>query len=68
MTAWVTLVTGGATAPTPLAMLAVAAGSLSAAAGWSWSRSLEPERRERGWQAQAASIVLLGGGWLAAAI
>jgi len=68
MTAWVTLVTGDATAPTPLAMLAVAAGSLSAAAGWSWSRSLEPERRERGWQAQAASIVLLGGGWLAAAL
>ncbi|CAN5685230.1 hypothetical protein BH20CHL5_BH20CHL5_00080 [soil metagenome] len=66
--AWLTLVAGGSTAPTPVALLAISAGSLSAAAGWSWSRSHEPGRRERGWQAQAASIVLLGGGWLAAAI
>ncbi len=66
--AWVTLLVGGSTAPTPVALLAVSAGSLSAAAGWTWSRSHEPGRRERGWQAQAASIVLLGGGWLAAAL
>ncbi len=66
--AWVTLMTGGSAAPTPATLLAISAGSVSAAAGWSWSKSHEPGRRERGWQAQAASIVLLGGGWLGAAV
>ncbi len=64
--AWLSLIGGGAI--DVVALSAVLTGSLLAAVGWSASRSREVERRERGWRAQAASIVLLGAGWLAAVV
>jgi 4-hydroxybenzoate polyprenyltransferase len=62
--AWLSLTTGGALPSTVLLL----AGSGLAAAGWSLSAAGDSSRREWGWKAQAASIVLLGGGWLAAAV
>ncbi len=53
---------------TPLiAPLAIASASLLAATGWVLSGRAEGTLRELGWQAQAASIVLLGAAWLATA-
>ncbi|MDQ3493773.1 MAG: UbiA family prenyltransferase [Chloroflexota bacterium] len=64
--AWLSMVADGSRPDTALSFVAV--GSLVAAAGWWWSGSLDLERREWGWRAQASSIVLVGIGWLAAAI
>lgn len=63
--AWVSLLADWRAVPA-VALLAVASGSLLAAAGWYLSNAAATARRERGWQAQAAAIVLLGAGWLAA--
>lgn len=61
--AWSSLMTGGGQRSTMLLL----AGSGLAATGWLLSAAGDSRRREWGWKAQAASIVLLGGGWLAAA-
>lgn len=63
--AWVTLLLAGDAQPATLVAVTLA-GAL-AAAGLLLSASPRPELRERGWQAQAASIALLALGWLAAA-
>ncbi len=63
--AWLSLA-GDATAE--IALLTLAAGSLLAVTGWALSGRLEVTLRELGWQAQAASTVLLGASWLAAAV
>lgn len=66
MIAWLSLVGGE---PVPVGALAlVALGSILALVGWSLSDGHEAERRERGWQAQAGSIVMLGAGWLGAVV
>ena len=63
--AWITLV-GGADVPAT-SLVAVVAASLLAAVGVWLSAAAEPAMRERGWQAQASAIVLLGAGWVLAA-
>lgn len=64
--AWFSLATGGAL-PSG-ALVFVGAGSVLASTGWLLSTAPDGGRREWGWRAQAASIVLLAGGWLAAAV
>jgi 4-hydroxybenzoate polyprenyltransferase len=64
--AWLTLALGDV-AP-PIALVAAAAASALTVAGVALSAQEDPSWRERGWQAQAAAIVLLGAAWLAAAV
>lgn len=64
--AWISLL-GGGSVPR-IALVAVGAATLLATAGWWLSTGRDGVRRERGWQAQAASIALLGAGWLVAAV
>jgi len=52
----------------PGALVAVVLAGILSATGWSLSATRDPARREWGWRAQAASIVLLGAGWLAVAV
>lgn len=63
--AWLSL--AGA-APSRIALLAIAPSSLLATLGWALSGRPEENLRELGWQAQAASIALLGAAWLAAGV
>lgn len=63
--AWATLIIGGGVPSASIVV--VSAASLVAAGGVMLSTATRPARRERGWQAQAGSIVLLGVGWVLAA-
>jgi 4-hydroxybenzoate polyprenyltransferase len=65
-TAWGSLLTGPSPGPAAVAVVTVATGLVVAGVGLSASQS--PSRRERGWEAQAVAIALLGGGWLVAAL
>lgn len=62
--AWLTLARWGTV--TPVATVAVAAGSISAGAGL-WLTAGQPSQREAGWRLQAVGLVLLASGWLLAA-
>ncbi len=63
--AWATLVAEGGVPG--ISFVAVGAASACAAFGLWLSAAQQPDLRERGWQAQATAIVLLGAGWLMAA-
>jgi 4-hydroxybenzoate polyprenyltransferase len=62
--AWLTLAGGGGVSPAALGLLGLA--TALAAIGALFSASGEAALRERGWQVQAAGIVLLATGWLVA--
>ncbi len=64
--AWLTLAGGGGAPPAALAAVGLA--SALAVAGLPLSASARSETRERGWQAQAASLAVLAVGWLAAVL
>jgi 4-hydroxybenzoate polyprenyltransferase len=49
----------------PWALVALLAGG-AAILGWRWLGADDPAKRERGWEAQAAGVAVLAGGWLAA--
>ena len=63
--AWLTL--AGGAAPPAGTLVAAAAATLLAIGGLVGSAQPQPGLRERGWQAQAIAIVVLGGAWLLAA-
>jgi 4-hydroxybenzoate polyprenyltransferase len=64
--AWTMLLIGGGAGVPALVLVALAAGL--AAVGLSLSGRADTSLRERGWQAQAASIATLAVGWLAAIV
>jgi 4-hydroxybenzoate polyprenyltransferase len=63
--AWLTLVLGDA--PPAGSLVAAAVATVLAIVGLAASARAQPAARERGWQAQAISVVVLGGAWLLAA-
>jgi geranylgeranylglycerol-phosphate geranylgeranyltransferase len=63
--AWLTLVAGEG--PPAGSLVAAAVATLFAIVGVAGSAQARPGLRERGWQAQATAIVVLGGAWLLAA-
>jgi 4-hydroxybenzoate polyprenyltransferase len=65
--AWGSLVSA-ATADGTLALGLVAVATAFVVVGLRWSASPAPARRERGWEAQAVAIALLGTGWLVASL
>ena len=60
--AWTTLLAVGGPSAAALALLVAA--TVVAAVGVHLSRAADPQRRERGWQAQVVSAALLATGWL----